>query len=283
MIFYCCTSTTATWFFRRRALALGLIISGSSVGGVIFPIMVQRLVAQIGFAWTMRTCAFLMLAIMAVANTTVRSRIPPAPKAVRLKDFTSPWKETPFTLLAVGTFVNLLGLFTPFTFLVSEARGRGVDEALSFYLIAILNGSSTFGRTVPNYMADKLGRFTVFLVVAALNVILIFALWLPTSGTGPIVTFAVLFGFSSGANFSLLPPLIAHISPIQQIGLRTGLVFGVGSVAILVGSPIGGQLIVHDNGGFRGMQAFSGALCAGGFVVYLVLWIKLGGLKKTKV
>lgn len=283
MIFYPCTSATATWFFRRRALALGLVAAGSSIGGVIFPIMVERLVPRIGFGWTMRTCAFLILAVMVVCVATVRSRIPPSPKPLRASDFTSPWKEVPFTLLTLGTFLTMLGMFLPFTFLVVEARARGVPHALSFYLIAILNGASTFGRTVPNYIADKVGRFTVLITFAIINAILVLALWLPTSGVSAIVCFAVFFGFTSGAVFSLVPPLIAQISPIWQIGLRTGLLFGIGSIAILVGSPIGGQLIVADNGRYTSMQAFSGAMCSAGCAVYFVLWLKMGGLAKKKV
>jgi hypothetical protein len=34
-------STVTTWFFRKRGMALGIIASGSSLGGVILPIMVR--------------------------------------------------------------------------------------------------------------------------------------------------------------------------------------------------------------------------------------------------
>ncbi|RVX67783.1 hypothetical protein B0A52_07711 [Exophiala mesophila] len=283
MIFYPCSSATATWFFRRRAAALGMVAAGASIGGVIFPIMVERLVPRVGFGWTMRTCAFLILAIMLVCIATVRSRIPPSPRPLRASDFTSPWKEIPFTLLTVGTFATMLGLFLPFTFLVVEARSRGVPRDLSIYLISILNGASTFGRTVPNYIADKVGRFNVLVVFATLNAIMVLAVWLPTDGVAAVVCFAVFFGFTSGAVFGLVPPLIAQISPISQIGLRTGLLFGIGSVAILVGSPIGGQLIVANDGRYTTMQGFSGAMCSVGCGIYFALWLKMGGFKKRKV
>ena len=35
-------STTTTWFFKKRGLAFGIIAAGSSLGGVILPIMVSR-------------------------------------------------------------------------------------------------------------------------------------------------------------------------------------------------------------------------------------------------
>jgi len=173
-----------------------------------------------------------------------------------------------------------LGIFIPFTFVIVAARGRGVPEDLAKYLVAILNAASTFGRTIPNYYADKVGRFTVFVGCCFITTIFLLGIWLPVSGTGGIVTFTVLFGFSSGAVFSLLPACLAQISEIQKIGVRNGVLFSVNAVAVLIGSPIAGELISHDHGKFRTMQGFSGAMLAAGFIVYLSLWIKLGGLKK---
>lgn len=36
-IFYAANNSSSTWFLRRRAFALGIMSSGSSIGGVIFP------------------------------------------------------------------------------------------------------------------------------------------------------------------------------------------------------------------------------------------------------
>lgn len=36
-LFYAATNSSSTWFLRRRAFALGIMSSGSSLGGVIFP------------------------------------------------------------------------------------------------------------------------------------------------------------------------------------------------------------------------------------------------------
>jgi len=109
MIFYPSMSAVMTWFFERRALALGITASGSSIGGVIFPIMVERLIPQVGFGWTMRICAFMILGLMVVANLTIVSRIPPRPRPVRPKDFVVPFKESSFALLAFGSFLMFLG------------------------------------------------------------------------------------------------------------------------------------------------------------------------------
>lgn len=113
MIFYPSMSAVTTWFFKKRALALGITASGSSIGGVIFPIMVQRMIPEVGFGWTMRTCAFLILGLMIVANLTIVSRIPPRRTPVRPMDFVKPFKDSRFSILAVGTFLTWLGTSSP--------------------------------------------------------------------------------------------------------------------------------------------------------------------------
>ncbi|KIV82644.1 hypothetical protein, variant [Exophiala sideris] len=281
MIFYPSMSAVTTWFFKKRALALGITAAGSSIGGVIFPIMVTRMIPEVGFGWTMRTCAFLILAFMIVANLTIVSRIPPKRTPVRPKDFVKPFGESRFSILAFGTFLTWLGLFIPFTFIILAADAHGVPNSLSKYLVPILNAASTFGRTIPPYLADRIGRFNVLLAMSFVSGVITLALWVPGSGSAASVVFAIIFGFSSGGVASILPACIAQISPIHEIGIRTGAAFSVAAIATLIGSPIGGQIIV--NSGYRSMQAFGGALIMAGSVVYFVLWIRLGGHKGKKV
>lgn len=44
-------------FKRRRALALGVVSAGSSLGGIGFPLMFERLVPSVGFANALRLAA----------------------------------------------------------------------------------------------------------------------------------------------------------------------------------------------------------------------------------
>lgn len=177
--------------------------------------------------------------------------------------------------------ISNIGLFLPFTFVILAARERGVPNWLAKYLVAVLNGASTFGRTIPPFLADRLGRFTVYLSMSLLSCLIVLALWLPGSGTAATVVFCIVFGFSSGAVASILPGLVATISHISQIGVRTGCLFSLVAIAVLIGSPIGGQLILND--GYKSMQGFSGAMLGAGFIVYTILWVRLGGLTGKKV
>jgi len=70
MIFYPAMSTCSTWFFKRRALAFGIMAAGSSLGGVIFPIMITHLLPLVGFGWSMRIAAFIILGLLVRPSTS---------------------------------------------------------------------------------------------------------------------------------------------------------------------------------------------------------------------
>lgn len=51
------------WFSKRRGLAVGIAIGGSSAGGVIWPIVANQLlnVNKVGYPWTMRAIGFIQV------------------------------------------------------------------------------------------------------------------------------------------------------------------------------------------------------------------------------
>lgn len=139
---------------------------------------------------------------------------------------------------------------------------------LASYLIPILNASSIFGRILPGILADRIGRFNVMIFTTGFSAVIVFALWLPASGNIPIIFFCVLYGFSSGAFVSLGPACIAQISPIREMGVRTGSFFLCVALGGLTGNPIGGALIAQNDGGFLYLQIFCGMTMVGGTVFY---------------
>ena len=237
---------------------------------------------EVGFPWTMRTCAFLILFLMILANLTIKARFKPVARPVKLWDFVGPFTELKFATMAVGMFLFFLGVFQPFTFIILAGEARGVKPQLAQYLVSILNATSIFGRILPAWAGDTFGRFSVFVLMAYTTSIITLALWVPGSGTGATIVFALIFGFTSGCMVSLPPSLVAQLSDIKQIGVRTGMMFFVVSIAVLIGTPIGGQLIIHDNGGYRSTQIFSAAVMLAGGLCFTALRVQVGGWKVFK-
>ncbi|KAG5946942.1 hypothetical protein E4U53_006503 [Claviceps sorghi] len=251
------------WFDKKRGAAFGILTTGSSVGGVIFPIMVSRLIHQVGFPWAMRTCAFLVLALLIIANLTIRSLRPPRPQKLMVAQLAKPFREADFVFLCAGFFCFTFGIFIPVNYLPSQALDAGMDASLAQYLLPILNAASLFGRLFSGITGDRVGRYNIFVVVCALTGIWVLALWIPSSSTGGIMAFAALFGYCSGAYISLIAPLVAQISPLSEIGFRTGTIFLVASISGLVTNPISGA-ILGDDKNWVGVKVFAGILCLAG-------------------
>lgn len=107
-LFIPCVAVLSTYFSTRIATAVGLAAAGSSIGGVVYPIVFYRLQPAIGFAWTTRVLGFLELATLGVSCAVLRIRVLPAGRR-KFLDLAA-WKEVPFTFFVLGTFIGFLGL-----------------------------------------------------------------------------------------------------------------------------------------------------------------------------
>ena len=97
MLFYPSVTCTMTWFREKRGVAVGLAASGSGIGGVIFPLIVREMIDDVGFGWTMRTCAFLILFLGTIASLVTTSRLPPTPKKATLDDIKACFKDVVYS------------------------------------------------------------------------------------------------------------------------------------------------------------------------------------------
>lgn len=154
-----------------------------------------------------------------------------------------------------------------------------MSTRLAGYLVPILNGSSFFGRVLPGIVADRVGRFNTMVVLCYFSGIIVLALWMPAAGNGPLIVFAALYGFGSGAFVSLAPALVAQISDVREIGVRTGMAFAIISVAALCSNPMGGAILDAQGGRYTGLQVFCGVLCLVGASGFLGARLFLAGPK----
>lgn len=270
-VMYGTVGALATWWKVRRATAYGLAISGSSVGGVIFPVMVNRLIPQVGFGWTMRAVAFIILLGVIVSTATIRSNRAHVPTPFSLRTYITPLKDKRFTLLCVSMTLFGFGLFLPFNFIPLAAQSLGMSWELSIYSIVILNAVSVFGRILPGFLADKFGRFNMMTICTAASAILTLAVWLPGNNNAASLSFAAFFGFFSGCYISLAPALVVEVSPPSEIGHRTGILYFCISIGVLTGSPIAGALVQANGGEYTYLKIFAGVTMLAGAVLIAVL------------
>lgn len=230
LIFTPAISSIGHFFLEKRGNATGIAAAGGSLGGVIFPLMLQSLFPKVGFAWATRILGFIYIALLTVANLLIRSRLPPRPGGSVLPDFKI-FKDPAFALTTIGVFFEEWGLFIPISYLTSYALSSGaMSQSFAYNLIAIFNAGSCLGRWAPGYFADKLGRFNTMILAIVLCAVSSLALWLPATvlsespgGQGSAIlgltiTFAIFFGFGSGSNISLTPVCVGQLCETEEYG-----------------------------------------------------------------
>jgi len=274
-----------TYFSRKLGLAVGLAAAGSSMGGIIYPIIFYRLVNQIGFGWSVRVLGFICLATLLIPIAIIRMRVKP-PKARALVDWTV-FTDWPFVFFTIATLIGFQGLYVMLFYISYYGQATGItSSSLSFYLVPILNAGSVFGRTIPNAISDRIGPLNLIIPGAIISGILTLCL-IAVHNVGALVAVTLLYGFFSGV-FIALPPVcfIVLTKDKSKVGSRIGMGFGVLGVAVLAGGPGGGSILQDYGPGFQwtGLWVYGGlaTMIAGIMYIFLRMW-KAGGKLMVKV
>ncbi|KAJ7160339.1 major facilitator superfamily domain-containing protein [Mycena filopes] len=261
--FFPALAVCAHWFKRRLAFAIGFPIGAASLGGIIYPIMMNRLIPRIGFGWTIRILAFMILFFFLIATFTMKVRRPakPLPRLSQLLAFRA-FRDPVYTCLCLGGWFSVLSTFNPYFYVGLYASvANGGPSVLTPYYLAIMCGTAIVGRIAPGFVADRVGRFNVLAFATMFSGILILALWYTSSAQPNLIAFASIYGFASGPFFSLLSPTVVQISLIEEVGARIGMAFIFMSTAALAGTPIGGVFIRSETiPNFRHLILFSGII-----------------------
>lgn len=90
----------------------------------------------------------MILGLLVIAFFTVKSRLPPKPRAWELKVFVEPFQDLRFTMIIISSFIFFLGLFIPINYIEVEALAGGMSVRLAGYLLAVLN-AARYDYSVP--------------------------------------------------------------------------------------------------------------------------------------
>lgn len=243
--------------------------------------MIRNLLPKIGFGWTVRAIALVSLTLLGCAIIVLQA--PQSPKQRRrLVDMAS-LKDWPYICFVMGCFCLFLGMYTPFYYVQSFAISSGMtSEGVALYIVTAMNVSSIPGRIIPAFFAQRLGPMNMIIgTVLALTACGLG--FLGASTIARVYVIAIIYGFFSGTFFALQPTVFARLtSDMSVLGTRFGMAFTVMSVALLVGSPIGGAL--QGPGGYDASWAWVGATAfAGGLIICTGRVLKAGYMPLMRV
>lgn len=280
MLFTPSVSAIGHWFVRRRGLATGIACTAGGVGGVIFPLVILYLAPSMGFAWAIRSVGLVCAVFCALACCLLLKRLPPNKRAgatISLRALS----DTKYAVTTLAVFLVEFAVFIPYTYISSCAIYMGMDAQQAYLLNVLVNAGAIPGRALPGFAADRLGAFNVMCITAFVCSVFIFCLWLPagTANEVAITSFAVLFGFYSGAAISLTPVCVGQMCSAKDYGKRNGTAFSLASVGALIGVPIAGAILQADKGSYRGLIVFAGGFYAAAMVMFMVARIMSTGWK----
>ncbi|KAJ9606707.1 hypothetical protein H2200_008715 [Cladophialophora chaetospira] len=303
-----------TWFDKRRGLAMGIVISGTGVGGVVFAPAIRALNSSIGFRNTLRLSAGVSIFLLTLSgwaidwdrrSGSVMQRVLDAETQTRASGARRPqnWRNwcwdiwriplvdwriarsRKFAAQALGAALQAAAYYTPLFFFSSYARTLGYSASTGANFIALSNAMNAVGKIAIGYAADRLGRVNTLFATTFISAVVCLGLWLPSTFGGEkglFIAFVLFYGVFASAYVSLFPTSLVDIFGVAHYASVSGALYLVRGAAALVGTPVAGALIrgrgTGPDGG-RSPSGFENISVMVGVLMALaavaVLWVRL--------
>ena len=217
LLYFPILSTAPEYFTTHRGSAMGFILAGSGVGGLVFSPLIRALITAIGPRWTLRFLCFLNLVIsLPIAVTASPSRFTGRRRThVDLK-----LALRPAFLFSVGAaFLQAGGNGLPLTFLPEYSVALGYSAGFGATLLAVSNGVNSVCRVASGYAGDKFGRQNTLILTVILSVCSVLGFWLSSTAAGGNkvlwLLFVVFYGVAGGG-YNALFPTVRTAPPLRR-------------------------------------------------------------------
>lgn len=251
------------WFNGRRGLAMGIVLSGTGLGGVAWAPLLRYLNATIGFRNALRATG--VMAFVMISASALVLKWEPAAEAQRIQEAQgrrrglniprANWpivKSRPFMAHASAAVMQAAAYYTPVYFFSSYAKTLGYSQTAGANFIALSNACNFGGKIVLGWLADRYGRLNALFLTTFLSAIATFVFWLPSTmffslavRRALFISFTMLYSVTASAYVALFPTAIAEQFGIQNFASINGLLYMLRGIGTLFGTPIAGALI-HD-------------------------------------
>lgn len=261
------TVLVSNWFDKNRGLALGIVLTGTSFGGVLVPQIATPLTAAYGWRSSMAVLSLLVWIILLPAVFFLvkdRVRAPKGHEDPAIPEGSgyslAEALKTPFfwvfSLCAALVFYALF-VVTQQLNLHLQSPKIGFTPAQAAGVQSLLFLLSIIGKFAYGFLADKFSTIRVMLVSAATMFLSTLA-FLSLDGM-TVYVFAALFGLNYGGTFVLLQLLIADHFGVKEYGKILGAVTVIETMGGAAGTWITSRIADADGGDYsRGFAMLIG-------------------------
>jgi len=240
----------ASWFDRRRGLALGLAMSGTGLGTLMMPILAQHLID--GYGWRLAFTAIGALVIaVALLFVIPLMRDKPAPDSTDAPLDSAPpgmsvaasLRTKQFRLMGIAFFLVAMTVVGTAAHLFPLLVDRGMAPGTAALSVSVLGVTLLLGRIWAGYLMDRF--FAPYVAIGFIFGPIIGCILLASGASGPLAFVAAVgIGLGIGAEVDFIAYLISRYFGLKSFGSLYGYLFG----AFLVGGGIGPPLMgyAHD-------------------------------------
>ncbi|PVH96091.1 MFS general substrate transporter [Periconia macrospinosa] len=275
------------YFERKRMIAAGIAATGSASTGVFAPIMLKRLIENIGFKWSVRAYTLVILTTQAVAFIVLKPRRS-SKKSGQLLDLQY-FKEPIYVSFILGFTFMMAANYVPYFFIEDYAIALGVRPTISFYLVSIMNAASVFGRVLPSICAYRYGSLNTLIVSTILSAVTLYCFRAVQTFT-TLIVIAIAYCFASGGILFLPPIIMANLTKDPaDYGTKIGMGYSIAAFGGLAGNPIAGSTLnkislvglstVEVQKYYEGVWIVSGTAMVLGVIAQIVMRVSWVGWK----
>ena len=213
----------AQWFERRRGKAMGYAYLGLGLGGVVAPILVNYLAHCLGWRHALELIGALILIVLVPTGLWVTSSTPadrkidpeafgeiarlegqiPSP-AASSATVSQAVRSAPFWLILAGSALAIGAIGSVIQHFILYLKDSGYSATIAARYMSILLLAGLPGRVIVGHIADHFRKSRIMAIFYFLIGASMFLLAYPHA-TPALWLFALVFGFSMGADYMLIP------------------------------------------------------------------------------
>ncbi len=239
------------WFDSSRGKAMGIAYIGIGVGGMLVPLIANWLNQSFGWQNALMILGFLMIAIafpmIWFIKDNPESRIIGSGSEKEIIPFRTILKKRNVYLLLIGSMLSIAAVSgTSQNLKLFFSFDLGYTQTQSASIMSLVLASSIIGRLLMGWLADKLPKKYVMILIFTLvscSIPLLYA----ASTPGVIYLFAIIFGIALGGDYMIIPLMAAELFGVRILGRIMGIVIS----ADVLGEALAPVLVgwLRDQGG----------------------------------
>ncbi len=235
------------WFTRRRGLAVGFVISGSYVGGAVWPPIVQDMIDDGGWRDAFYDVGiFVLIAIPLVGLLFWRRPPNQRPGAVQV-EYASPRQGLGVSPGALQCAICAAGIgccaamAVPQVHIVAYMTDLGHAAARGAEMLSLMLGFGIVSRLVSGWISDRIGGLRTLLLGGALQATVLTMFLFADSLTSFYIV-SIAFGLAQGGIVPSYAIIIRTFFPAGEAGWRIGLALLFTIIGMAIGGWMGGEL-----------------------------------------